>query len=264
MTRENKLALVVGFGLLLLVGILVSDHFSPARVESAEDLRAGRGPEAAARPSWMRTPDVPASPGPNGPGGTAGTAEEDAARAAIGVPGPGPRPRLAADDRTRADRAADPPVGVRPISNATGGTSASPPPQPVSTRPRVVTRGETFESIAKEVYGDRGLAKDLARFNGIDDPRRLRAGATIQLPPLALLRRDGTGPRPAAAGEGERPTASAWRTYVVRRGDTLSEIARRELGRRDWQVILEVNRDVLAHAEDLRPGMTLRLPPRRG
>ena len=30
MTRENKLALVVGFGLLLFVGILVSDHFSAA------------------------------------------------------------------------------------------------------------------------------------------------------------------------------------------------------------------------------------------
>ncbi|MFK7959019.1 MAG: LysM peptidoglycan-binding domain-containing protein [Phycisphaerales bacterium] len=41
MTRENKLALVVGFGLILLVGILVSDHFSPARTDAAANLSDG-------------------------------------------------------------------------------------------------------------------------------------------------------------------------------------------------------------------------------
>ena len=45
MTRENKLALVIGFGLMLFVGILVSDHFSaqrfdPATVAQVEDSAA--------------------------------------------------------------------------------------------------------------------------------------------------------------------------------------------------------------------------------
>jgi LysM repeat protein len=35
MTRENKLALVIGFGLMLFVGILVSDHFSAQRFDPA-------------------------------------------------------------------------------------------------------------------------------------------------------------------------------------------------------------------------------------
>jgi hypothetical protein len=38
MTRENKLALVVGFGLILFVGILISDHFSIVRNQQVADL----------------------------------------------------------------------------------------------------------------------------------------------------------------------------------------------------------------------------------
>jgi hypothetical protein len=38
MTRENKLAMVVGFGLLLFVGILVSDHFSTAQRQETANL----------------------------------------------------------------------------------------------------------------------------------------------------------------------------------------------------------------------------------
>ena len=33
MTRENKLSLVIGFGLMLFVGILVSDHFAAQRYD---------------------------------------------------------------------------------------------------------------------------------------------------------------------------------------------------------------------------------------
>jgi LysM repeat protein len=40
MTRENKLALVIGFGLMLFVGILVSDHFSAQRFDPATVAQA--------------------------------------------------------------------------------------------------------------------------------------------------------------------------------------------------------------------------------
>ena len=40
MTRENKLALVIGFGLMLFVGILVSDHFSAQRFDPATVVQA--------------------------------------------------------------------------------------------------------------------------------------------------------------------------------------------------------------------------------
>ena len=43
MTREHKLALIVGFSLVLIVGVLISDHFSPARRQdvSADGMSAG-------------------------------------------------------------------------------------------------------------------------------------------------------------------------------------------------------------------------------
>ena len=44
MTRENKLALVVGFALIVFVGVLVSDHFSAASLDKPANLtqRDGR------------------------------------------------------------------------------------------------------------------------------------------------------------------------------------------------------------------------------
>jgi nucleoid-associated protein YgaU len=43
--------------------------------------------------------------------------------------------------------------------------------------------------------------------------------------------------------------------------DTLSQLAERHLGSsRHWKALLETNRDQLQSAQDLRPGMTLRLP----
>ena len=50
MTRENKLALVIGFGLILFVGILVSDHFSAQRFDGAQLARA-----APTKPPCIRT-----------------------------------------------------------------------------------------------------------------------------------------------------------------------------------------------------------------
>ena len=43
MTRESKLALIVGFGLILFVGILVSDHFSAGQRQAPANLLATRG-----------------------------------------------------------------------------------------------------------------------------------------------------------------------------------------------------------------------------
>ena len=42
-SRENKLALIVGFGLVLFMGILVSDHLSTARREASASLQMNSG-----------------------------------------------------------------------------------------------------------------------------------------------------------------------------------------------------------------------------
>ncbi|HLT45264.1 MAG TPA: LysM peptidoglycan-binding domain-containing protein [Luteimonas sp.] len=51
------------------------------------------------------------------------------------------------------------------------------------------------------------------------------------------------------------------RTYTVQSGDTLSEIAQRELGRASaWHAIFEANRDQIDDPDLIRPGQVLRLP----
>src|SRR5690606_6471648 len=51
------------------------------------------------------------------------------------------------------------------------------------------------------------------------------------------------------------------RTYTAQSGDTLSEIAQRELGRASaWHAIVEANRDQIDDPDLIRPGQVLRLP----
>jgi hypothetical protein len=47
--------------------------------------------------------------------------------------------------------------------------------------------GERLDQIALRVYGDPGLWKVLALFNGLDDPLRLPAGLVLRIPSRALL-----------------------------------------------------------------------------
>jgi nucleoid-associated protein YgaU len=48
----------------------------------------------------------------------------------------------------------------------------------------VVRRGDTLSSIAFAAYRDSSVWRDIARNNGIQDPRRLDPGRVLQLPSL--------------------------------------------------------------------------------
>lgn len=61
---------------------------------------------------------------------------------------------------------------------------------------------------------------------------------------------------------GSRSTAAtAGRTYTVKAGDTLSEIARDQLGSAgSYMKIFELNKDQLSDPDKIKPGQVLRLP----
>jgi nucleoid-associated protein YgaU len=62
-------------------------------------------------------------------------------------------------------------------------------------------------------------------------------------------------------GGRERDSNDLSKIYVVKAGDTLSEISQRELGTsKVWKLILLANSDKISRAEDIRPGMKLELP----
>jgi Contractile injection system tube protein len=67
---------------------------------------------------------------------------------------------------------------------------------PDVTHERVVRSGDTLPLLTKEVYGSATPYLLVARWNGLDDFRRLTPGARIEFPPLAEL----TGSAGAPAG----------------------------------------------------------------
>jgi nucleoid-associated protein YgaU len=115
---------------------------------------------------------------------------------------------------------------------------------PSGPRRYVVGKGDSLSSIASRELGSAKRWTEIQALNGGLDPRRLAVGAQILLPP-----REGSAPvaqaaPPAAKAEPRTAAAAqpAGRSYVVRQGDTLSEIASRELGSAGrWREIAEAN-----------------------
>lgn len=244
MTRENKLSLVIGFGLMLFVGILVSDHFAaqrydpvsvaqddPVAPEESVQLEAvGLEQLAAAEPA------VPAGPVDLVAGGT--SAHPDAVAVA---------PAPAVDAVTM-------PVEVA----AAEGT-------PV--RFRKVQQGDSYWKIAKAEYGDGSLAQKLQDYNKAvaPDAAKLALGAELRIPPIEVLKPGATA-APAsqatrvasAAAEAAAAAPRADSTYRVQKGDTAYGIARK----RGIKAAELLRHNGISDPAQLKPGQTLRIPAR--
>ena len=258
MTRENKLALVVGFGLILLVGILISDHFSVARNQAAAKLGQVVDPLAgtrdapadliALRPAAEKTQVVPRLAPPPARTDAYDDVRPVASEVVTAIP-----------DTIEMGRPAPPRVGLDP-------REAEQLPYTI----HVIRDGESLSSICGARFGDPSLALELARYNEIDDPDRVRSGDRLRIPSAGDLVRGRPAPAPATARAGTnsvpaRTADDAPSTYTVKKGDVLSEIASRVLGSsRKYLVLYELNRDILDSPDALREGMTLRLPADSG
>jgi nucleoid-associated protein YgaU len=177
-----------------------------------------------------------------------------------------------------------------------GSSGPSVRPEPTVQQPELVKDGshpvqpgETLDRIARKHYGDRALAKALGEYNKtrLAKDGTLRAGVTLRIPPVAVLR---GGERPAASGsradasvtptrpgrseEAARPSRSgstdpsdatgstgpsAPKFYTVRRGDTLMDIAKETLGTsKRFREILKANPGL--DEKSLKVGMKIRIP----
>ena len=138
----------------------------------------------------------------------------------------------------------------------------------------VVQPNDNFWTISEKAYGTGGYFKAIYEYNRRQHPRpeRLQVGETLEVPDQSVLQKNYPDlcPKPshtAAAVPGRVTPASArmrpgTRVYVVEEGDTLFEIARRELGKPSrWGEIYQLNRESLGSDFDyLRPGSELLLP----
>ncbi|MFN2570219.1 MAG: LysM peptidoglycan-binding domain-containing protein [Gemmatimonadales bacterium] len=70
-----------------------------------------------------------------------------------------------------------------------------------------------------------------------------------------------SGSSSTAPSENTPDNTTSGRTYVVVKGDSLSEIAKREYGdAKEWRRIYDANRDIVKNPDLIYPGQTLRLP----
>ncbi len=254
MTRENKLAIVVGFGLLLFVGILVSDHLSARHAHVASPALSQVAVETPTRLPGGLLPDD------RQPFGEIPDPSQSGRAGAGGLP---------IDDGAPIDMQADP-FGRAIVRDAAGsdGLPVQDGASAPAERTHTVAAGEHPGDIAKRYYGKRALGVKLAEYNGVD-PRRLKIGQVLRVPELAQL--DPTAaPAPTtgdlttplvAEGESTAPTPAPEqpriRTVKVAEGDTLFGIARRIYGDGTrWREIAQLNN--LGDGASLKPGMEIR------
>ena len=146
-------------------------------------------------------------------------------------------------------------------------------------RTHVVQHGDNLHDIAIKHLGSATRVQEILDLNPGIDPRRLRDGSKIKLPPAKAALQKG-----ASAADGKKADAAATdaktvgdkavakpvaaaskpaagQPYKVRHGDTLSSISRTVYGsERHVKDILAANRGKLSSANKLRENMTLSLP----
>ena len=237
MTRENKLALVIGFGLMLFVGILVSDHFAaqrydPAAVAQADPVAPEESVQLEAVGLEQLADAVPAAPAAPVDLVAGGTSALPDAVAVADAPVPG------------TDAVA------MPVEVAVGDGT------PV--RFRKVQSGDSYWKIAKAEYGDGSLAQKLQDYNKAvaPDAAKLALGSELRIPPVEVL-------RPGAAAVAAAPAkpvqvAAADGFYRVQKGDTAYAIARK----RGVKVAELLRHNGIKDPAQLKPGQSLRIPAR--
>jgi nucleoid-associated protein YgaU len=75
------------------------------------------------------------------------------------------------------------------------------------------------------------------------------------LPDFSSVQSGGSSTAPSA------PPKAAEQTYTVKKGDSLSKIAKRVYGdAQQWRKIHEANRDIIENPDLIHPGQVLKLP----
>lgn len=238
MTRENKLALIVAFALILGVSVLLSDHLSSARTtepgtvhetsrlpsvpnrpirtldDVVRDARLGGGPSEAAPFS----PGAGASQPVNLAGGPPTSGLPDLpeptligdflsmignAPAAMGIEGSVRDPLGSSDASDDALVVLNQGRATREPANQPAAANAGEPALTEPVRHHAVRQGESLYAIAARYYGNGNLWRDLARHNPgrVKPDGTVNQGVSLRIP----ARVDLTGrPTPAA----QTPTAT--------------------------------------------------------
>ena len=228
MTREHKLALVVGFGLVLFVGILIADHVA------AEGRTRPKWPAAMIQPSM---PDGLLQEIPLAPSAKV-TLNQDRGNQDLAYEGP----NVEFAPREPRDHVGRPPN--------------TPPKQDFTPTPRgaiyyTVLRGDSLTRIAQKELGNQNRWREIQRLNGLPN-QNITVGQKLRMPD------DGSSRRVTQTRYQEVEMKP--QEYTVLRGDSLTGIAKKRLGNQNrWREILRLNK---LPNQDITVGQQLLLPTR--
>jgi nucleoid-associated protein YgaU len=167
----------------------------------------------------------------------------------------------------------EPAFNPEPVNVTPGADHAGLPDIAYNVRP-----GDNYWSISKHHYGTVRYFAALGEYNRnrIQDPAHLKPGMKVLVPhPNVLETRypklfEGMSPAPQSTGiqpasqqtsDGFFVDADGVPRYRVGKGDTLTDIAQKHLGRASrWTQIHGLNRDLLPTPDRVRPGLVLELP----
>ena len=276
MTRENKLALIIGFGLILVVGILVSDHFSTANRQGSVNLSnegdltiedrlddpafltpvySRESPANDELPRNRVIDDLPIQT----PDQDTFIIENDIAQHEL------PREEVP----TEVDVITMPGQDALVAQDGPRET-VTPPVLPQSYSWYTIQRGESLAKIARRKYGDEKLWRKLALFNQdrIPNPDVVPAGVTIRLPSKEELLGNQTmvaatsdNNNSSITPDSAKQQTGDYKKYTVKKGDVLSEIALQHMGSsKKWRTIYEANKDVIKNPDNVPAGTTIRIP----
>jgi nucleoid-associated protein YgaU len=234
MTKEIKLSLIFGFALVLVVGVLLSDHLSGARQATLDGVNPTAG--------------VPAP--------VASTNSDPSA-----VP---PLVLVGEDGRPQPRQAQPAQVQPQHAAFAEGGTQVHAIPVSAVSEPQ-----EAFvERLRQKMSsGLTGAVNDLQEGNvplgafALDGPAE-QPPVTDQVDEPSLAHED-VVPQPSdpVIQETRKVASDEFRLYTVKEGDTLWSLASRLLGDgRRHKELAELNRDRIGGDGQLRVGASIKIP----
>lgn len=275
-TRESKLALIIGFVLVLLVGVLVSDHFSQAS-SMALDTRGEEGllieqPIAQLGPREQQAIDRAIVQGER-PAQLAQNQPENQFRAPVETREQVEAPIIISNSNSIIDQAID---EARRFANETHLPAAA---QPSRTQPTTipadrvvrtlpdqtyidyrVVSGDSLIGIARRLLGDGERWREIESLNAnqLGPDSVLQIGMTLKLPSDARMLTNSTT-KTSNKQTTKKVNNTASRSYTVKSGDTLGEISQKLLGTsKRMGEIVELNG--LSSADEIFVGMTLKIP----
>jgi nucleoid-associated protein YgaU len=269
MTRETKIGLLVGMLFILVIGILLSDHFRGANEPPSATLdRAG----ATVRQT-ISAPGMNSAPPP-----IVITPDSINPRTALQTPrdlDPQPSPIVIAQGGAQNAESQASGIGGLPANDPLAQAARQQGQELVQADPSGAAVAQRVAERSYEAQEGDSVSRMAAKFMGANthanrqaiiaanpslqaDPNKVIVGQTYIIPRASgavasAAAIPGTVPVPTSAMGG-------W-TYTVKPGDTLWGIATGQLGSANAiEAIKQLNRDILHGGTNIQPGMKLRLP----